>query len=104
MMVTQFSVERFLDELAGGNPTPGGGSAAAITALRARVAKTDAGGQDDQRGCVDPSFPPGNPSGEGLPAVCEAKDSEARCCYGEQAMTESDYAHRHLPAFAAAEC
>lgn len=29
-MVTQASVEKFLDELAGGNPTPGGGSAAAI--------------------------------------------------------------------------
>jgi formiminotetrahydrofolate cyclodeaminase len=30
-MVTQDSVEKFLDELAGGNPTPGGGSAAAIS-------------------------------------------------------------------------
>ena len=29
-MVTQSSVENFLDDLAGGNPTPGGGSAAAI--------------------------------------------------------------------------
>ncbi|GAC1301062.1 MAG: cyclodeaminase/cyclohydrolase family protein [Steroidobacteraceae bacterium] len=29
-MITQSSVETFLDELAGGNPTPGGGSAAAI--------------------------------------------------------------------------
>lgn len=29
-MVTQGSVEKFLDELASGNPTPGGGSAAAI--------------------------------------------------------------------------
>ena len=29
-MITQSSVEKFLDELAGGNPTPGGGSAAAI--------------------------------------------------------------------------
>jgi methenyltetrahydrofolate cyclohydrolase len=28
--MTQCSVEKFLDELAGGNPTPGGGSAAAI--------------------------------------------------------------------------
>src|SRR5579863_7238675 len=30
MTVTQSSVEKFLDDLAGGNPTPGGGSAAAI--------------------------------------------------------------------------
>jgi formiminotetrahydrofolate cyclodeaminase len=30
IMITQNSVENFLDELAGGNPTPGGGSAAAI--------------------------------------------------------------------------
>ncbi len=30
MMMTQSSVEKFLDDLAGGNPTPGGGSAAAI--------------------------------------------------------------------------
>ncbi|HME38343.1 MAG TPA: cyclodeaminase/cyclohydrolase family protein [Steroidobacteraceae bacterium] len=30
MMVTQASVEKFLDDLASGNPTPGGGSAAAI--------------------------------------------------------------------------
>jgi formiminotetrahydrofolate cyclodeaminase len=29
-MMTQSSVEKFLDDLAGGNPTPGGGSAAAI--------------------------------------------------------------------------
>ena len=29
-MVTQSSVEKFLDDLASGNPTPGGGSAAAI--------------------------------------------------------------------------
>jgi formiminotetrahydrofolate cyclodeaminase len=29
-MVTQSSVEKFLDDLAGANPTPGGGSAAAI--------------------------------------------------------------------------
>jgi methenyltetrahydrofolate cyclohydrolase len=29
-MATQLSVEKFLDDLAGGNPTPGGGSAAAI--------------------------------------------------------------------------
>jgi methenyltetrahydrofolate cyclohydrolase len=29
-MITQLSVERFLDELAGGSATPGGGSAAAI--------------------------------------------------------------------------
>jgi len=29
-MVTENSVEKFLDDLAGGNPTPGGGSAAAI--------------------------------------------------------------------------
>jgi formiminotetrahydrofolate cyclodeaminase len=29
-MITQSSVEEFLDELAGGNPTPGGGSAAAV--------------------------------------------------------------------------
>jgi methenyltetrahydrofolate cyclohydrolase len=29
--MTQCSVEKFLDELAGGNPTPGGGSAAAIS-------------------------------------------------------------------------
>ena len=29
-MVTESSVEKFLDDLAGGNPTPGGGSAAAI--------------------------------------------------------------------------
>jgi formiminotetrahydrofolate cyclodeaminase len=30
MMMTQSSVEKFLDDLASGNPTPGGGSAAAI--------------------------------------------------------------------------
>jgi formiminotetrahydrofolate cyclodeaminase len=30
IMMTQNSVEKFLDDLAGGNPTPGGGSAAAI--------------------------------------------------------------------------
>lgn len=30
MMMTQNSVEKFLDDLASGNPTPGGGSAAAI--------------------------------------------------------------------------
>jgi methenyltetrahydrofolate cyclohydrolase len=30
-MMTQNSVEKFLDDLASGNPTPGGGSAAAIT-------------------------------------------------------------------------
>jgi methenyltetrahydrofolate cyclohydrolase len=30
MMMTQSSVEEFLDDLASGNPTPGGGSAAAI--------------------------------------------------------------------------
>jgi formiminotetrahydrofolate cyclodeaminase len=30
MSVTRSSVEQFLDDLAGGNPTPGGGSAAAI--------------------------------------------------------------------------
>jgi methenyltetrahydrofolate cyclohydrolase len=29
-MITQSSMEKFLDDLAGGNPTPGGGSAAAI--------------------------------------------------------------------------
>jgi formiminotetrahydrofolate cyclodeaminase len=29
-MITQSSIEKFLDDLAGGNPTPGGGSAAAI--------------------------------------------------------------------------
>ena len=29
-MVTQASVEKFLDDLASGHPTPGGGSAAAI--------------------------------------------------------------------------
>jgi formiminotetrahydrofolate cyclodeaminase len=29
-MVTESSIEKFLDDLAGGNPTPGGGSAAAI--------------------------------------------------------------------------
>ena len=29
-MVTQSSVEQFLDDLASGHPTPGGGSAAAI--------------------------------------------------------------------------
>jgi len=29
-MITQISVEKFLDDLASGAPTPGGGSAAAI--------------------------------------------------------------------------
>ena len=29
-MITDSSIEKFLDDLAGGNPTPGGGSAAAI--------------------------------------------------------------------------
>jgi methenyltetrahydrofolate cyclohydrolase len=29
-MITESSIEKFLDDLAGGNPTPGGGSAAAI--------------------------------------------------------------------------
>src|ERR1700676_1670500 len=30
LLITDSSVEKFLDDLAGGNPTPGGGSAAAI--------------------------------------------------------------------------